>query len=139
MKVKTGLQRALGKRDNTVYQVTLVTVVVFTILYYIILLLLNYIIQPIFQQLAWLLIILKFLYFMEPWPLAMPWENTLTMSWFFNCDLEYLKTLSQTPFMGIVKSFFNGIGFGYDVTRYVSRGAENYDCLISKVKGTLLS
>jgi hypothetical protein len=41
--------------------------------------------------------------------------------------------------MGIVKGFFNGNGFGYDVTRYVSRGAENYDCLISKVKGTLSS
>jgi hypothetical protein len=86
---------------------------------------------PIVQQSAWLLFILKILYFPEPWPLAMPWQNTLTLSWFFNCDLKYLKSLSQTPFIGIVKGFFNGNGFGYDV--YVSRGAENYDFLISKV------
>jgi len=38
-----------------------------------------------------------------------------------------------------IESFFNGNGFGYDVTGYVRRCAENYDCLISKVKGTLSS
>ena len=65
--------------------------------------------------------------------MAMPWQNTLTLRWFFNCDLKYLKTLSQTPFIGIVKGFFNGNGVGYDVTGY----AENYDCLISKVKVTV--
>jgi hypothetical protein len=53
--------------------------------------------------------------------------------------LNYLKTLSQTPFIGIVKGFFNGNGVGYDVTGYASRGAENYDCLISKVKVTVWS
>ena len=49
--------------------------------------------------------------------------------------MNYLKTLSQTPFIGIVKGFFNGNGVGYDVTGY----AENYDCLISKVKVTVWS
>ena len=44
-------------------------------------------------------------------------------------------SLSQTPFIGIVKGFFNGnsvgydIGYAFDVIGYASRGAENYDCL----------
>jgi hypothetical protein len=53
--------------------------------------------------------------------------------------LKYLKTLSQTPFIGIVKGFFNGngvgfdIGYAFDVNGYASRGAKNYDCLIFRV------
>ena len=48
-------------------------------------------------------------------------------------------SLSQTPFIGIAKDFFNGNGVGYDigyafnVLGYASRGAENYGCLISMV------
>jgi hypothetical protein len=53
--------------------------------------------------------------------------------------LKYLKTLSQTPYIGIVKGFFNGNIVGYDAAGYAIRVAQNYDCLISKVKGTVWS
>ena len=82
---------------------------------------------------------------MEPWLLAMSWPNTLISM--LSVDLSKVIwnilnpgfSLSLTPFIGIVNGFFNGYCNGYDigyavyVIGYGSWGAENYDCLISRV------
>jgi hypothetical protein len=62
----------------------------------------------------------------------MHWVDFSDLSWTI---LNTGYSLSLTPFIGIVKGFFDGngvgydIGYAFDVIGYISGCAENYDCL----------